>query len=730
MVDKIRMLSYSEEKYLLKKLGRRPNNLELDVIEAEWSEHCSYKSSKKYLQLLPTKGTRVIVGPGFDAGVLDVGHGSIITVHIESHNHPSAVEPYGGAATGVGGVIRDIISMGTRPILLLNALRFGVIGSNSESKSRWLFRNVVKGIADYGNCIGIPTVGGEIEFDRSFEDYCLVDVAAIGIGKADKIVSNSADVNDLIILVGNYTGRDGIHGASFASKLLEEDNRSAVQIPDPFLEKLLIEATIAAVEIGCIKSIKDLGGGGLACCLSELADKLNKGFEIELSSVHTKRNDLIPNEILISESQERMVFIVSKARLNDLSIILNKFGILFSIIGKVSDHRDLVFTFNGKQIGKINSHLVANAPLALRKATRPSYIDKIRNSFIDPPEQTVCEDTLISLLSNLNITSKKWVYQQYDHEVGLRTVVRPGGDASVVRINDNSFISVKLDGNSRQCYLDPYRGALSCLSEACRNVICSGASPIGIIDHLQFGDPEDPEIFWSFRKSLDAIVNYCKYMSLPVIGGKVSFYNETNRGSIKPSPVIGCIGLIENSKLITKPVPQEGNAIFVIGQTRDELGGSEYFESYRDCVGGTVPKVVMKYDKMNGSIVLNLIKKNLVDCVHDCSKGGISVALTEMAMQGNLGFDVETMSIPNKCSRFDYLMFSESNSRYIIGTKSPAKVYKLLSDEKCIFGKIGEFNGTGNIRFRNNNQIMINLDLTKATEAYHSFESFMTASSK
>lgn len=725
-----RLLSKSEEKYLLNKLGRKPNNLELDVIEAEWSEHCSYKSSKKYLKLLPTKGSRVLIGPGYDAGVLDIGNGCVITVHIESHNHPSAVEPYGGAATGVGGVIRDIISMGTRPILLLNALRFGIIDNHSETKSRWLFRNVIKGIADYGNCIGVPTVGGEIQFDKSFEDYCLVDVAAVGIGKRDKIISNRADVDDLIILAGNYTGRDGIHGASFASKLLEEDNRSAVQIPDPFLEKLLIEATIAATELGCIKSIKDLGGGGLACCLSELADKLNRGFEIDLSSVHTKHKDIIPNEILISESQERMVFVVSKARLNDLLKILDKFGIPFSIIGKVHDHRNLVFTFNGKQIAKINSHLVANAPIALRKATRPLYIDELKNFFIEPPEQAVSEKMLMSLLSNLNISSKEWVYQQYDHEVGLRTVVRPGGDASVIRMDDHNFISIKLDGNSKQCYLDPYRGALSCLSEACRNVICSGASPIGIIDHLQFGDPEDPEIFWSFRKSLDAIVKYCKYMNLPVVGGKVSFYNETSRGPIKPSPVIGCIGLIENSNLITYPIPKEGNTIFVIGQTRDELGGSEYFESYHDCVGGIVPNVDMKDDKMNGSIILNLIKKNLVDCVHDCSKGGISIALTEMAIHGNLGFDVETQSIPNNCSRFDYLIFSESNSRYIIGTKHPSKVCKILSDAGCIFNKIGEFNATGNIKFRSNNEIMIKLDLKKVTEAYFSLENIMSRFSK
>jgi phosphoribosylformylglycinamidine synthase II len=370
-------LTKKELNYLEQQLKRKTNEIEQDAVGAQWSEHCSYKSSKKYLQLLPTKGKHVVIGPGYDAGVLDVGDGYVLTVHIESHNHPSAIEPFGGAATGVGGVIRDIMSMGTRPIAVLDALRFAPVidyNNHSVAKSKWLFKNVVKGIADYGNCIGIPTVGGEIEFDSSFQDYCLVDVAAIGFGRKDDIITNEAKAEDIIILAGGPTGRDGIRGASFASKTLEEENRSAVQIPDPFLEKLLLEATMEAVKRGCIKCIKDLGGGGLSCCLSETSDNIGKGFDIELTKVHTRENHMMPNELMISESQERMLYITDKPRLSMLQLIFSKYGIKYSIIGTVKEHHDLVISHSGKVVMQIPSHLIAHAPLAERTAKRPSHI--------------------------------------------------------------------------------------------------------------------------------------------------------------------------------------------------------------------------------------------------------------------------------------------------------------------------------------------------------------------
>jgi phosphoribosylformylglycinamidine synthase subunit PurL len=719
------MLTRKEDIYLREKLGRKPNLLEIDMIDAEWSEHCSYKSSRKYVKLLPSSGKRVIVGPGYDAGVLDLGNDDVLTVHIESHNHPSAVEPYGGAATGVGGVIRDIISMGTRPIALLNALRFSSLnGANKTSKAKWLFKNVVKGIADYGNCIGIPTVGGDIEFDDSFKDYCLVDVAAIGLGKKDKLISNHANDGDLIVLAGNPTGKDGIRGASFASKLLDEEDRSAVQIPDPFLEKLIIEATIEAAKNNCINAIKDLGGGGLSCCLSELSHLVNRGFEIELSSVHTKVAGLSPNEIMISESQERMVYIINKQKLSTFDKIFNKYGITYSIIGKVHGQDNLNILFHGKAIANISSNLMVNAPLCNRKSKKPEYLKKIKKKIVLDKIKDY-NIILLNMLSNPNIGNKNWVYQQYDHEVGLRTVIKPGANASVIKINDNKFVSIKLDGNSKHCYLDPYYGTLGCLSEACRNVICTGAEPIGIIDHLQFGSPENPQIYWTFKESIEAIIDFCNFMKIPVVGGKVSFYNETMNSPIKPSPIIGTIGLIEDRWHITTNVPVVGDTLFILGQTNEELGGSEYFDSHLHSKYGNVPMVDLETDRRNNLAVLHLIQNGLVDCVHDCSKGGIGTALAELAISGKLGINVDLKKIPNNCSRYDYLLFSETHSRFIIGTRQPDKVNKILSARNCVFSEIGKIDRTKILNLRYSGKEIINLPVDDLNRSYNTMNHIM-----
>lgn len=686
-------LTKKELNYLEKELKRKANEIEQDVVGAQWSEHCSYKSSKKYLQLLPTKGKHVVVGPGYDAGVLDVGDGYVLTVHIESHNHPSAIEPFGGAATGVGGVIRDIMAMGTRPIAVLDALRFApIIDENnnySAAKSKWLFKNVVKGIADYGNCIGIPTVGGEIEFDASFQDYCLVDVAAIGFGKKEDIITNKAQAYDIIVLAGGPTGRDGIRGASFASKTLEEENRSAVQIPDPFLEKLLLEATMEAVKHGCLKCIKDLGGGGLSCCLSETSDNLGRGFDIELTKIHTRESQMMPNELMISESQERMLYITDKPRLSMLQSILSKYGIKYSIIGTTQQHQYLVVRHSGNVVMQMPSHLVAHAPLADRMAKRPSYIDKMKRVKA-PAQPSNLGEVLLSLLANPTIASKRWVYQQYDHEVGIRTVIKPGaGDAAVMRLDNGKFVAVKLDGNSKHCYLDPYQGTLGCLSEGFRNIVCTGAEPIGVVDHLQFANPEDPGIYWMFVQTVNAIVDYCMFMEAPVVGGKVSFYNQTAKGPIKPSPVIGTLGLLESQSFITQMALSSDESIFIIGHTFPEMGGSEYYEFFHKITGGTVPQVNLKADRQNRTAVLNLVKTGLAMCAHDCSKGGIAVALAEMAIAGSVGFKVQLDSVPNSCKQIDEILFSETQSRYIIATKDPEAVCKILSSKGVSFAEIG-----------------------------------------
>ena len=718
-------LTEKELDYLEENLKRKANEIEQDIVGAEWSEHCSYKSSKKYLRLLPTKGSHVLVGPGYDAGVLEVGDGYVLTVHIESHNHPSAVEPFGGAATGVGGVIRDIIAMGTRPIAVLNALRFAPITGKGKAvaKSKWLFKNVVKGIADYGNCIGIPTVGGEVEFDPSFEDYCLVDVASIGFGRKEDIVANKADEGDIVVLAGGSTGRDGIHGASFASKALEEENRSAVQIPDPFLEKLLLEATMEAVKQGCVKGIKDLGGGGLSCCLSETSDNLGKGFDVELTQVHTREGDMTPNEVMISESQERMLYVTDTSRLRALQSILDKYEIRHSVLGVVQDHQDLVVRHGGKVVAEMPSHLIAHAPLADRKVKRPSYLDKLK-SVKQPKTPANLGKVLLSLLSNPTIASKRWIYQQYDHEVGVRTVVKPGmGDAAVIRLDNGKFVAIKLDGNSKHCYLDPYQGTLGCLSEGCRNVICTGAEPIGVVDHLQFGSPEDPEIYWAFTQAISAVVDYCKFMDIPVVGGKVSFYNETAKGPIKPSPVMGTLGLIQSASHITRPALSSGNSIFVIGQTFPEMGGSEYYEYIHNITGGPVPNIDLPVDRKNGNAIQNLIKSGLVTCAHDCSKGGLAVALAEMSIAGSTGFEVDLDVVPSLCRRTDDLLFSESHSRYIVGTKQPEKVRKMLSSADVMFEQIGS--AANAIEFAKGKKRLIKLTLKQLQTSFYSLEKVM-----
>jgi phosphoribosylformylglycinamidine synthase II len=720
------VLTQQELQYLEQSLKRRANETEQDIVGAEWSEHCSYKSSKKYLRLLPTKGKRVVVGPGYDAGVLDIGDGYVLTIHIESHNHPSAVEPFGGAATGVGGVIRDIMSMGTRPIAVLDALRFAPItGKGKTSKSKWLFRNVVKGIADYGNCIGIPTVGGEIEFDTSFEDYCLVDVASVGLGRMEDIVANKAEPGDIIVLAGGSTGRDGIHGASFASRALEAENRSAVQIPDPFLEKLLLEATMEAVSLGCIKAIKDLGGGGLSCCLSETSDYLGLGFDIDLSKVHARESGMTPAELMISESQERMLFVTDSSRLPVLQSVLEKYQIRHSAIGLVKEHQDLVVRNTGAIIAQMPSRLVAHAPLLDRPARKPAYLEKLA-SVRRPAIPKNLGKVLLSLLSNPTISSKRWVYQQYDHEVGVRTVVKPGAaDAALLRLDRNDkLLAVKLDGNSKHCYLDPYQGTLGCLSEGRRNVICTGAEPIGVVDHLQFANPEDPEIFWTFRRAIDAIVDYCKFMEVPIVGGKVSLYNETSKGPIKPTPVIGTLGLIDKGPFVSSSAFSDNQSIFVIGNTAPELGGSEYYEFVHRITGGQVPQVELKTDRDNGQAALKLIGDGLVACAHDCSKGGLAVALAEMAAAGDVGFSIDFRSVPNSCSRLDDIMFSESNSRYLIGTSHPDAARQVLALAGVPYAEIGHTGGTS-AKFTKGKKVVTSLSLSNIKEHFYSLEKLM-----
>jgi len=709
-------LTVQESEYFSKKIGRIPNNIERQIVAAEWSEHCSYKSSKKHLKILPTTGRSVINEKGFDSGVLDVGNGYVVTVHIESHNHPSAVEPYGGAATGVGGVIRDILSTGTRPIAIFDGLRFGNIENDNNAK--WLFKNAVSGIADYGNCLGIPTIGGEVEFDQCYKDYALVDVAAIGFGKKNKLIKNHASNGDLVVLIGGSTGRDGIGGSQFASDSLENENRSAIQIPDPFIEKLIVEAILEARNEKCINAMKDLGGGGLSCAISETAESLDIGIELDVDNVHTREDGLLPHEIMISESQERMLVITNKRKLPKLKQICTKFRISCSIIGHVTNDKMMHVKKGQKTLALLPANFVARAPLLDRKKTKPKYLREIKFE-MEIKKTMNYSEIILKLLSSPNIASKHWVFQQYDHEVGIRTVVKPGFDASVLRLDNGKFLSTKIDGNPKHCYIDPRQGAIGCFEEACRNVICTGANPIGMVDHLQFGNPENPEVFWTFMESIEGLADFAKFLRVPCVGGKVSFYNETKLGPIKPTPLIGVLGIIDSIPLTTTP-PNHGDYLVIIGKTKDELGGSEYYEYIHKFIGGHCPTVNFKDSKINMLTVLSLIKNKLVKSVHDCSKGGAAIAISELSIFGNIGCDIniEELLYKNDIS-IEKLLFSESHSRYllVIDKKNIAQVKQFLLKKKTSFAILGKFSGD-QIQFKHKSKYLVKFTVDIAQKKY------------
>ena len=700
---------------LKSKIGRDPTSTELQIVAAEWSEHCSYKSSKKHLKMLPMTGPLVIKEKGYDSGVLDVGDGYVVTAHIESHNHPSAVEPYGGAATGVGGVIRDILSAGTRPIAIFDGLRFGNI--EKDQQARWLFKNAVTGIADYGNCLGIPTIGGEVEFDECYQNYALVDVAAVGFGKKENLIKNHAKKGDLVILLGGSTGRDGIGGSQFASDSLESEDRSAVQIPDPFIEKLIIEAILEARNEKLIHAMKDLGGGGLSCAISETADALDIGIEIDVEKVHTRESDMHPDEIMVSESQERMLIVTSKIKLKKLQIICKKFHIGCSVIGHVKFDNYMHIKKGKKTFANLPTDVVANATLLDLPSKKPVYLDTIEKEKKLKPI-TDYSKLMMKFLASPNIASKIWVYGQYDHEVGIRTVTKPGHDASVLRLDNGKFLSVKIDGNPKHCYINPREGAIGCFEEACRNVVCTGAKPIGMLDHLQFGSPKDPEIFWTFLESLKGLTDFAKFFKIPCVGGKVSLYNETPAGPIKPTPVIGVLGLIDKKPSVPQKISDD-DCLVIIGDTKDELGGSEYFEYVHKFIGGKCPVVNFEDSKKNMFSVLKVINDSLVKYAHDCSKGGLAVAMSEMCMTNQIGCKVSLEKVPGEKLSVDRILFSESHSRYLLALerKNLKKLESILKKNNVSFKEIGKFGGD-RIQFTNSAKFIIDLRVDKAQKTW------------
>jgi phosphoribosylformylglycinamidine synthase II len=687
-------LTPEELRYARDQLGREPNSLEWSMIDAEWSEHCSYKSSKPVLTQLPTKSDRVLIGPGYDSGVVDIGDGYVLTMHIESHNHPSAIDPYGGAATGIGGVVRDILCMGTTPIALLDALKFGDITKSDHSK--WLLKNVVRGIADYGNCIGVPTVAGEIEFDECYERNCLVDVACLGLGRKEELLlAQATHPGDSVFLIGGATGRDGIHGATFASRTLAEDTeqeRSAVQIPDPFTKKLIIEATLEASHAGILRGCKDLGGGGLTTGLSEIADKGDTGLEVYLNEIPVREPDLTPIEIMISESQERMLLVVKEGSEAVLKHIMQRYGVRAARIAEVNSTENVTITRADRELASLPTRFLANAPIIKRKS-QPTRTIKQAITLNLPDDLGA---VLLSLLGSPTIASKRWVFQQYDHEVGIRTVVKPGeGDAAVLKLPKGKFAAIKVDGNARFSELDPYIGAAAVLAECCRNIVAVGAEPVAWLDHCQFGDPNREEIFWAFSEAVRGMADFAKALDLPCVGGKVSFYNqdEVTGKAIKSSPVVTVVGLIDKTEDVTKlGFHEDSDSIIMVGVTKPELDGSEYYHSF-GLDGHNPPRLDFQLEKSIQSAVLNCIRSGLVTACHDCSKGGLAIALAEMAIYGEKGASVDLTVLPVEKMRDDELLFSESNSRFILTTRNTDEVLSRLKEHGISAVRIGNVQG-------------------------------------
>ncbi|MCK7605203.1 phosphoribosylformylglycinamidine synthase subunit PurL [Geobacillus stearothermophilus] len=672
-------------------LGRLPNYTETGIFSVMWSEHCSYKNSKPVLKKFPTDGPHVLQGPGEGAGIVDIGDGLAVAFKIESHNHPSAIEPYQGAATGVGGIIRDVFSMGARPIALLNSLRFGELTS---PRVKYLFEQVVAGIAGYGNCVGIPTVGGEVQFDPAYEGNPLVNAMCVGIIRHEDIQRGVATgVGNTVMYVGAKTGRDGIHGATFASEELSEQSeakRPAVQVGDPFMEKLLLEACLEAVKSDALVGIQDMGAAGLTSSSAEMASKGGFGIEMNLDLVPQRETGMTPYEMMLSESQERMLLVVKQGREDEIAAIFAKYGLEAKAIGKVTDDKMLRLWFRGEVAAEIPVDALAkDAPVYHKPSKEPVYYREFQAM---PPYIPHIEDynqTLLGLLAQPTIASKEWVYDQYDYMVRTNTVVAPGSDAAVVRIRGtNKALALTTDCNSRYLYLDPEVGGKIAVAEAARNVVCSGAKPLAITDCLNFGSPEKPEIFWQLEKAVDGMSEACRALGTPVVSGNVSLYNETNGEAVYPTPVVGMVGLIDDlSHITTQSFKQAGDLIYVIGEAKPEFGGSELQKWLEGRIFGKAPEIDLEVEARRQRQLLAAIRAGVVASAHDVAEGGLAVALAECLM-GALGLGAKVTVGGDLVSE----LFGETQSRFVVSVKKEhQEAFEQLVEAK----RIGEVTGDG-----------------------------------
>jgi len=707
------MLTNSEMEYIVEKIGRVPNSLEEGMLDIMFSEHCSYKSSKPFLKMFPTEGENIIIGPGDDAGIVSITDELALAVGIESHNHPSAIEPYGGAGTGIGGILRDIISMGAMPIALLDSIHFG---SLKDQKSRYIFEHVVKGISDYGNRVGVPTVGGEVVFDDSYKTNPLVNVMCVGLLPKKNIVKGIApNVGDVFLLMGSTTGRDGIHGVTFASveltKSSEIDDRPAVQVGDPFTKKRVLEASLEILEKIDVSGVKDLGGGGLTCCISELVDKCNNGAEICLNKIPLREDEMTPYEIMLSESQERMIFVINPKYVDEVIAICNKHEIPSEVIGEVTDGDNIVIMDGDELIADLPSHLLADPPYINREIREP----KNDNEYFDV-ENVDIEEAIFKILSDPSIGSKKWVYNQYDHEVQIRTIVKPGDDGAVLYINNEIAISLSCDTNGVYTKLSPYDGGAGCVAEAIRNVVSMGAKPYTLVDCLNFGNPENPEILWSFSKCIEGMSDIANSFKTPIISGNVSFYNETEGVKINPTPVVGAIGVGKIKNIRTLGFKNEGDKIIAIGTTYNEVDGSIYHKACFNLEQGHPPEVRIENEREVNLEILRLLDEDVnndITAIHDCSTGGVAISLIEMMIAGDLGCDVKIANlIRDGDISLNNLFFSESHGRYLMTVKKN-QVENILNDIRVPCSCIGEVKG--DILKLIDNNMSINLSKLKNT---------------
>jgi phosphoribosylformylglycinamidine synthase II len=660
-------------------MGRAPNFLELSLFSVMWSEHCGYKNSRPLLGRFPNEGTGVVQGPGENAGVVEVGDGWALAFKMESHNHPSAVEPYEGAATGVGGIIRDILAMGARPVALLDSLRFGPL---EEERSRYLFREVVRGIGGYGNAVGVPTVGGEVEFGRAYSGNPLVNAMCIGLIRVEDLVRSSATgEGNLVVLLGSKTGRDGIHGATFASDELtdeSESKRSNVQVGDPFCEKMLIECCLKLLDEDLLVSLQDLGAAGITSSASEMAAKGGVGIEIETDTVPLRQSGMEPPEVMISESQERMLAIVEPEKVEEVLRLAERYELVGAVIGRVTDHGDLRVIHHGEVVGTVPAEYLADAPVYERDVVRPRYLDDAQElNLSELPEPEDYNAVLLKVLGHPNVRSRRTIFTQYDHQVGTDSVVLPGSDAAVMRIKGTDLgFAATADGRGRHCYLDPRGGGAATVAEAYRNLSCVGAEPVAVTDCLNFGSPEKRDGYYQLTECIEGMAEACEVFETPVVSGNVSLYNETDRGAIYPTPTVGMIGIMKDvNRHATPAFKREGDLVVAIGRGwRSSLAGSEYLEVIHGRVAGEPPVPDLADERECADLVRRLISEGIVDTAHDVSGGGGVVALVEMALSGGLGVVYEEDMIEDLIQdqgggRADVGLFGEGGISFLVAVQ-------------------------------------------------------------